>query len=60
MKKTFMNCNHDYAGLIQVEVLASAKGWSMVRRKGAMPFCVKTRELSEEESKVKMDEDAPK
>ncbi len=29
----------------EVRVIAEGEGWSMVRRKGAMPFVVRSREL---------------
>lgn len=35
-------------GRAEVLVLAEAEGWSMVRRKGAMPFVVRTTELMDE------------
>lgn len=28
-----------------VRIMAIAEGWAMVRRKGAMPFCVMVKEL---------------
>lgn len=48
-EKRFMMYQHPYAGLIKVEIIAQGKGWAMVRRKKAIPFCVMTKELKEVE-----------
>jgi hypothetical protein len=37
---------------VLVEVLSEAKGWAMIRRKGAMPTVVRSRELLPETEAV--------
>jgi len=37
---------------VEVRVMAIAEGWAMVRRKGAMPFIVREKEIWEREDIV--------
>lgn len=41
-RKAYVKYGNEYA---EVRVMAEAEGWSMVRRKGAMPFVKRTSEL---------------